>query len=323
MSASRLVPGGWFAVRGRREWWRAALGQVALIWLLPWPMMLVGRFGPAPVHHRLERSWAMATSRLLGLRVEVHGRGHIRPSQPYVVVALHEGLADPLVLWRLGLRLRFVARDELLTWPIVGRYLGATRQLVVGDRSAGSAHRLLRSAARAVGGGESIVVFPQGSVLGIEIAFRSGAIRLAHGLGIPVLPVVITGTHRVWEHPFAPRLRFGQRASVTVLEPVDVRGMGRRDLERVTLRLEAAMKSMALGPGHVAPRRYDPQRDGTWDEYRFVIDPAFGEVARALPDPRRDERQRDLRQRALRLGSAKGADLGSDDDGLALDFNYA
>src|SRR5919106_3173952 len=125
-----------------------------------------------------------------------------------------------------------------------------------------------------------MVVFPQGSVLGIEIGFRTGAIRLARALGIPVLPVVISGTHRVWEHPLSRRLRFGQRVSVTVLDPIAVGAIGRHELEHVALRLEAAMKAVALEPDRAAPRRYDPQRDGVWEDYTFVVDPAFAEVAR-------------------------------------------
>jgi len=283
VSAPRLVPGGWFAVRGRRDWWRATLGQFALVWLLPWPMMIIGRFGPASLRHRIECVWADTASRLLSLRVEAHGFDRVRPRQAYVVVALHESLADPLILWRLGLPLRFVARDELLTWPIVGAYLRATRQLIASDDAAIPARGLVRGAARAVARGESIAVFPQGSVLGIEVGFRSGAVRMARALGIPILPVVISGTHRVWEHPFRPRLRFGQRVSVTVLDPVEVRGMGRAEVERVSVRLEAAMKGVALSAGHAPPRRYDPERDGTWDDYHFVVDPTFVEIARALP----------------------------------------
>lgn len=283
MSAARAVPGGWFAVRGRGEWWRATLGQVALIWLLPWPMMLVGRVGPASVRYRVERAWAATASRLLGIRVEAHGFDRIRPRQAYVVVALHEGLADPLVLWRLGLPLRFVAREELLTWPVVGAYLRATRQLIASDDATLPARRLVREAARVVAGGESIAVFPQGSVLGIEVGFRSGAVRLARALGVPILPVVISGTHRVWEHPFSPRVRFSQRVSLTVLDPLEVQGFERAEVEQCNLRLEAAMKRVALGPGHAAPRRYDPERDGTWDAYDFVVDPAFRDIARALP----------------------------------------
>lgn len=246
-------------------------------------MMVIGRVSSARTRHAIERMWARAASRVLGLRLRVRGLEHVDPRRRYLIVALHEGLADPLVLWHLPLPLRFVGRDEFLDWPVIGPYLRATGQLMVPNQVGPSARRILRGAARAVARGESIVVFPHGSVLGIEVGFRPGATRLASLLELPLLPVVITGTHRVWEHPYSPRLRLEQPVSVTVLPPIDVDGLGRVELERFTTRLEVAMKAMALGAGHVPPRRYVPTRDGTWDAYDFVIDPSFGEVAAQLP----------------------------------------
>ena len=67
-----------------------------------------------------------------------------------------------------------MAREELLTWPVVGAYLRATRQLIASDHAAIPARRLVRNAASAVAGDECIAVFPQGSVLGAS-RFAPGA----------------------------------------------------------------------------------------------------------------------------------------------------
>jgi 1-acyl-sn-glycerol-3-phosphate acyltransferase len=246
-------------------------------------MMFIGRFGPAHARHAVEQLWAGAVARMLRLGIELRGGQLVDPSRQYLVLPLHEGLADPLVLFRLPIPLRFVARDELWSWPVVGAYLRMTGQLVAAEGNHLPARTLLRQGRQAVRRGESIVVFPQGSVLGIEIGFRPGAFRLAQALGLPILPVVISGTHRVWEHPFGPRLRFGQRVTATILPPVDVGGLDRRRLTAAMLATERTMKEIALGSNHVAPRRYRPGRDGTWDGYAFVIDPSFGDVAATLP----------------------------------------
>lgn len=142
----------------------------------------------------------------------------------------------------------------------------------------------LRAARRAVGRGESLVVFPLGSVLGLEVGFRPGALRLAHRLRIPVLPVVISGSHRVWEHPFSSRLRLRQRVTLSILPPVSVSGLTRHGLEALMHDLEREMKRVALGADHAPPRRYLPERDGTWDAHDFVIDPALTDLARRLPN---------------------------------------
>lgn len=254
--------------------------------------MLVGRLGSARARHAVEQAWARSASHVLRLRIELRGRDLVDPARRYLVLPLHEGLADPLVLFRLPMPLRFVAREQLRSWPVVGAYLRMTGQLIAADASRIPARALLRQARDAVRRGESIVVFPQGSVLGIEVGFRPGALRLAQALELLVLPVVISGTHRVWEHPFSPRLRFGQRVAATILPPFEVAGLDRRQLAATMLDLERTMKEIALSPDHVAPRRYRPDQDGTWDDYAFVIDPAFVAVSATLPHRvRRDGRR--------------------------------
>jgi 1-acyl-sn-glycerol-3-phosphate acyltransferase len=42
--------------------------------------------------------------------------------------------------------------------------------------------------------------------------------------------------------------------------------------------LQREMKQAALD-GDPPPRRFEPQKDGWWDGYRYEIDPAFPELA--------------------------------------------
>ena len=118
-----------------------------------------------------------------------------------------------------------------------------------------------------------MTIFPQGAVLGIEAAFSPAAFRLAKRCNVPVLPVILTGTHRAWEYPFSPRVRFGVPIRVEVMDPIpgDEAAAGFRVLER-------KMKAAALA-SEPQPRRYVPERDGWWDGYRFAIDPDYPELA--------------------------------------------
>ncbi|MGE3269922.1 MAG: hypothetical protein AB7P40_14315 [Chloroflexota bacterium] len=59
-----------------------------------------------------------------------------------------------------------------------------------------------RQAPPVLAGGESVALFPQGSILGIEIEFKRGPFALALALDRPILPVATTGRH----HRFAPYL---------------------------------------------------------------------------------------------------------------------
>jgi 1-acyl-sn-glycerol-3-phosphate acyltransferase len=221
-----------------------------------------------------ERDWAARAAQAIGLTVEAHGLHRIDPSQQYVVAPLHEGFADVLALGRLPIELSYSAAEELFDWKLLGHYLRASGHSPVSTNNGAAAFRaILRGAESAFKGNESYVVFPQGSILGIEIAFHQGAFRLSARTGRPLLPVVLTGGATVWEHPFSPDLRFNQTIRMEVLTPVRS-----ADILDCAGAVEADMKKRALNvtPG---PRRFDPDRDGWWDGYPYEIDPAFPDLA--------------------------------------------
>lgn len=274
------VFGGLFEVETAGEALRVAVAGGKL--LGPWAWALRSA-GAAPMTGVLERSWARAAARALDLRLDISGAEHVDPDGSYLVAPLHESFIDAIALLHLPLKLRFAARKELTGWRVLGGYLGRSRHVMVDPEQPRQAYRdLLRSVPQTREAGEALVVFPQGSVLGIEIAFRQGVFRLADRFEIPVLPVVVTGGHRTWEHPFSPMLRFGERVSVRVLPPIPVgEAMAQADA------IERHMKDVALGGVVAAPRRFDPARDGFWDGYRYEIDRSFPDLRTLVAQHRR------------------------------------
>ena len=275
--------GGYFRVAATREWLQAWAAAIVLLG----PARLVLQLAAlAPDRGRAasraaERWWARLATRLLGLRLDISGLEHIDPRERYVVVALHEGFADGVALLHLPLSLTAVARDELATFPFLGSQLRRGRHLLVRPEHAlGSARTLCREGRAAIEAGDSLLLFPQGSILGIEVAFQPGAFNLARRLGRPLLPVVVTGGHRVWEHPFTATLRLNQSMSVAVLPPV-----APEEALPKRAAIERAMKRVALA-GATPPRRFDPGRDGYWDDYRYEIDPTFPALARRVASHR-------------------------------------
>jgi 1-acyl-sn-glycerol-3-phosphate acyltransferase len=269
---------GRFATDSRRDQLRTAAGAVPLVTLAgPW-LARLARSGRRERLHRAERRWAAAALRHLRVQLDVEGLEHVDPATAYIVAPLHEGFLDAVALLGIGLDLRFVARDELFDWPTLGRYLSASDQLVVPTLPSLGAHRaLLRGIAGARVARESIVMFPQGSILGVEIAFKPGPVRIAERFDLPILPVVITGTHLVWEHPYSPALRYGQRVSLSVLEPIPPHSAA-----KVWRSTERRMKAIALESGMAPARRFVPERDGWWDGYDYQIDPDFADLAAAV-----------------------------------------
>jgi 1-acyl-sn-glycerol-3-phosphate acyltransferase len=274
---SRLyhLPGKRFAVGRRKELPRAVATAATLLGAFPPVMNLATRTGAA--HHHLERLWARAVVRFLGIDLRISGLDRVDRSRSFVIAPLHEGFADIAALLHLPLDLRFVARDELEDWRLLGGYLRNSNQVIVDPESPTAAYRrLLRAAPRVFASGDSLVVFPQGTILGIESAFSAGAFRLAERSEQPLLPVVLTGSHRVWGHPFSPLVRFGQRIHMEILDPIEPAEVG-----RALPALQDEMKRLALA-ADPPPRRFVPERDGWWDDYRYEIDPAFAKLARRV-----------------------------------------
>jgi 1-acyl-sn-glycerol-3-phosphate acyltransferase len=228
---------------------------------------------------------------VLGVDLAVSGMARIDTGRSYVVVPLHEGVFDPLAILHLPLPLRFVLRSEIMTWRGVGRYARATGQIAADPEAGRTGYRsLLVGAGAAQAAGDSLVVFPQGTLLGIETAFSPGAFRVAERTGQPLLPVVLTGSHQVWEHPFTPRLRFGARVGMKVLAPIEPDEIRNRGSEVIRMELQNSMKSIALNGTMPPPRRFDPDRDGWWDDYAYEIDPAFPELAARIESHRKAAR---------------------------------
>jgi 1-acyl-sn-glycerol-3-phosphate acyltransferase len=276
---------GLISLPDRRMQWRAAAGIGLWLGAPLLAMRLLGRAGRRRELHRVARWWARGVTRHLAFRLELSGLDLIDPAEAYVVTPLHEGFADALALLQLPLNLRFAARDELFSWHLFGGLLRDTEQLLLcPERGMLSYLQLRRQAPAVLDGGESLVVFPQGSILGIEIDFKAGPFALAASLGRPILPVALSGGHRVWEHPFSPRLRYGQRLSLTVLPPVwpnELRALG---VEGARIEVQRRLKEHVLSGRMAPPRRFVPARDGYWDGYAYAIDPAFpslrAEIAR-------------------------------------------
>jgi 1-acyl-sn-glycerol-3-phosphate acyltransferase len=154
-------------------------------------------------------------------------------ARAYVVVANHESNADPFLLAHVPWDMRWIAKEELFRVPVIGWLLRLAGDIPLrrGDRA--SARRMLDEARRTLDRGLSVMMFPEGtrSRDGSLQRFKDGAFQLAIEAQAPVLPMVVRGTracmpkHSAW---------LGRaRASARVLAPIDTRGLGPADVQRL------------------------------------------------------------------------------------------
>jgi 1-acyl-sn-glycerol-3-phosphate acyltransferase len=153
-------------------------------------------------------------------RYRAYGRENLPRDGGYVLAAGHVSNLDP---WPLGLAiwprrfLRFMAKSELFWFPL-GAFISAAGAFKVhrgrADREA------IQTAVDLARAGNVIAMFPEGTRRrkGLrkkyEAAAHTGAARIAHEAGVPLIPAGIKGTDDL--RRFGPvRVRYGTPIEVT------------------------------------------------------------------------------------------------------------
>jgi putative phosphoserine phosphatase/1-acylglycerol-3-phosphate O-acyltransferase len=183
----------------------------ALAWLRGWPTRTFkAPAGVLTVAGRELQDITRPTSRPELMRpfarFEFRDLEHIPATGAAIVVANHRSYFDPsavvLAITRAGRNARFLGKKEVFDAPVVGavaRWVGGIRV----DRGTGSDEPLI-AAARALRGGEVIMLMPEGTIprgpafFEPELKGRWGAARLAEMTRAPVIPLGLWGTEKVW-----------------------------------------------------------------------------------------------------------------------------
>jgi 1-acyl-sn-glycerol-3-phosphate acyltransferase len=149
-----------------------------------------------PVIVTLKTFW-----KYLGLRFNSKGVENIPREGGAILAMNHIGYLDFALIGTCALPVkryvRFMAKRELFDNKIVGPLLRGMHHISV-DRSSGSASFV--AALRALKSGEIVGIFPEGTIsVSFELKeFKSGAVRLAIGADVPVIPVAVWGSQRIW-----------------------------------------------------------------------------------------------------------------------------
>jgi 1-acyl-sn-glycerol-3-phosphate acyltransferase len=230
--------GGWFFVAIVTS----VLFLAGLFFLWPPSILLEQNSGRLP--HGVSQCWARFLTNLLPFwEIRTEGLEQIDQRKAYVIVSNHQSMVDILVLLaRLPLHFKFIAKRELFWIPFLGWHLALARYIPLkrGDPESGRA--CLIKAWGWLRQGVSVLFFPEGtrSPDGRIQAFKAGAFKLALEEKVDLLPLVILGTRAaVPKHSWLVQ----QRTSILlkVLEPILIRGFEIKDLESLRERVRSSI----------------------------------------------------------------------------------
>lgn len=145
------------------------------------------------------RLWSRFTCRIFLMKVKVSGRENIDSDTSYVFVANHQGAYDIWVIYGyLNHNFKWLMKKSLEKIFLVGTACRSAGHIFVDDSSLAGIKDTLASSEKALKGGMSLVIFPEGSRTfdGKMIPFKRGAFMLAAEFGLPVVPLTIDGSFR-------------------------------------------------------------------------------------------------------------------------------
>ena len=201
----------WTRLVARHAAWRVGRGaaQVGIVlfsaWAWTWvglvalPLWLAVALAPGPRAARRVIGFVsrllLGVVRLLPARsmAAIRRRSPRRPCS----IANHASFLDVLLLLAvLPPTVRFAAKARLTRYPILGTILRRSGYVLVQRGTRESAAAL----AGPIDAGESLFIFPEGTFVRAPgvMPFRLGAFQVAVEKGVPVVPIALRGTRRVW-----------------------------------------------------------------------------------------------------------------------------
>jgi 1-acyl-sn-glycerol-3-phosphate acyltransferase len=225
----------------------AALWGAGLCWLVPMmsaQMALYRVVDPRRLQW-LERLYTRGQVALTGSRWRSVVHPAIDPQRQYAFFQNHVNHLDHCTLYCATPHFKQgVELEEHFAYPIYGAYMKSRGTLAVRRGDAAQLRQLVSGMREEVARGSSLLIFPEGTrtLDGHLGELQAGMFRIVQQLGLPIVPVTVTGMYRVMRKG-SYLIRPGQEVTVYCDEPIETRGLTRRDVPQLVERVRAVMSA--------------------------------------------------------------------------------
>jgi 1-acyl-sn-glycerol-3-phosphate acyltransferase len=226
-------------------WTWLVLGTLVFFWV-PLLALVVGVTWPFD----RERYWAGRLFRQIGVltakanplwRFRWAGTPPVDPRRPFVVVSNHESFSDIMLISHLPWEMKWLSKAEIMRLPFLGWCMKLAGDIPVWRGKVESARNAMATALEVLQTRVSVMIFPEGTRSPSDqmLPFKDGAFRLAIEAGVPVLPLVLTGTRdALAKHDWRMN---PARATVMVLDPIETAGLTLNDVTALKERVRTVI----------------------------------------------------------------------------------
>lgn len=204
--------------------------------LIGWPLVIVATLftalftiicfpwknGKAP--RTIQVLWSRSILWFLLVPIKVTGKEHVDPKQSYVFVSNHQSFLDVFAMYGwLPNNFKWMMKKEIRRVPFVGTACHVAGHIFVDRSNPRAALQSIELVKKELVDGISTVIFPEGTrtKTGEMGRFKQGAFKIAMDMGLPVVPVSLSGCYeampsrQLYVNPHA-------RVHLHIGEPVDL-----------------------------------------------------------------------------------------------------
>jgi 1-acyl-sn-glycerol-3-phosphate acyltransferase len=183
--------------------WIGLVFWCTLLLLYPLFFVLLRKRAWYPAAFRLKRFWARLLAVLLLCPVRNRHLSGL-PEPPFIICSNHTSYLDTVFMYlAFSNYFLFVGKGELLRWPLFRTFF-KTMDIPVHRQHHRRAVHALRKAYDALGRGESVAIYPEGTIpvhTPRMKAFKKGAFRMAVDLNVPIVPVTWVHNYKIMKDP--------------------------------------------------------------------------------------------------------------------------
>lgn len=201
-------------------------------------------------------SWGPMIMDMFGSQVIVEGLEKLPEEGPVVLVGNHQGYADIAAYFAAFRKFQFafVAKRELAKIPLYGKWMPRIRSVFIERDDPRASLEAIKRGVELIEQGFSLVIFPEGtrSKGPVPGPFMKGSIKLATKPGVPIVPISMNGTYKMYEQTGIIR---PATIRIIVHDPIPTAGLSRQEEKALNDRVEQIVKDgireLALRDGDI------------------------------------------------------------------------
>lgn len=176
------------------------------------------------------------------LKRTIDGVENIEKGKSYVMVMNHNSGVDIFAAYKIPLNFRWVSKREVFRVPFMGPLLTIHGDIPIERGNPSEALAKVLSLGKLwLGRGASVAIFPEGtrSKTGEINRFKMGAFNLAKEANVEILPIVMTGTNKMFRKGWLMNWR--NRVAIRVMKPIPVEEVAATDVKDMAQRVRESM----------------------------------------------------------------------------------